>query len=76
MISSDTALLMNLNLSGQDVTNFTNIIGRLMLDSKKPGFKKMFSNTEIETINSLGDSIGIIIKEDNTIITADPRTAT
>lgn len=52
-------LLLTNDENGNDIATFINVISKCTKESKKAGFKNMFTANERELLEALGDNLGI-----------------
>jgi hypothetical protein len=62
MIEVENIRILNIQIQYEDIENFSNIITKLLKETKAAGFKKTFTDEEKEMIERLAESIGV--KED------------
>jgi len=62
MVKIEEVNVMSIQLQDADVDNFVSIISKLITETRKPGFRKLFSTDEVETIELFAEQLGIEIK--------------
>lgn len=68
MIKVDEVNVMSIQLQDEDADNFVSIITKLITETRKPGFRKLFSQSEVETIEEFSTQLGIEIKASDVAI--------
>ena len=70
MVKIEEVRVLSIQLQDEDVDNFISIMTKLLMEAKKPGFRKYLTNEESITLNEIAEGIGLEVNVTPTNITA------
>jgi hypothetical protein len=70
MVKIEEVRVLSIQLQDEDVDNFISIMTKLLMETKKPGFRKYLTDDESATLNEIAEGIGLEVKVTPTNIIA------